>query len=230
MNQQALQERNVEQVAAWMRWGLMGVAVLALAAVIAMFVGGKGEAREAEAFGVLLEAQRMEKPAMTEAETKKTDLWKVIVAWPTEKKAEYSAKLERVMKEHSGTAASAVAGLRLGRLRFESGDFAGARTVFEQVAAGAGKPEFLAYQGMALEGLANSLESEKNLTEARKAYDRALQVRDNPFKPLAYLGRARVAKAQGKKDEAKADYESVIREFPSTPYARMARVFMTTGG
>lgn len=229
MNQQVIDERKVQNAVQALRILLVALVAAGAAGLIWTLMQNRAQDRSEKAFTLLFQADRLERVAAQEAETLKSDPVQVMNGWSADKKQDYQTKLNAVLKDYPKTAAGAVAGLRLGRFYFNAGDFAKAREQFRGVVDHSTSHEMLLYKAMAIESLASVSEAEKNFEEARKTFDEAISLKDNPLKPLAYLGKARSLRSLGKADEAKTTYEKLMQEFPDTVYARKARVLLSGG-
>jgi len=230
MNDQVLDETKVEEFVGYLK---VGVAVLALVAVGAgayFFYEHLQLQKSEKAFTALFEAEKMEESAAKEAEALKLEPTQAMLNWPADRKKEYEDRLLGVEKSFSGTSAAATALLRAARWRFVQGDFAQAALLYRDVISKVNGRGQSVFKAMAFEGLGVALESQKNFDEAENVYKDALALKDNPLKPLAYLGQARVLNSLGKKAEVKGLYEKLIKEFPNTPYERKARALMALEG
>src|SRR5512138_3306593 len=122
--------------------------------------------------------------------------------FPTEeaKQRAIVAAADRVVADHGGTPAAALASLAAGDAHLRLKEWDAAKAAYERYLAGASKDDSLRFG--ALEGLGLAEEGKGNLDAAAAAYDRF--AREAPaFADRADLDRARVLAAQGKTADAK---------------------------
>lgn len=223
------EEAKVEELARYLKIGLIAVVVVALG--IAGFVALKKQKEQkiVKAFSALVLTERMEETALREADALKKDgdstsALQIIVGWSPEKKAEYSGALTKITQEHKGTTAATMAALKLARWHFYEKKYTEARAFYEQVIAEAAGEEADLFRAMAYDGIGVSYETEGKLAEALATYEKAVALKGNALKALAYMGRARVLKEQGQAEQARQNYDLVIKEFPNSSYEKRARV------
>jgi tetratricopeptide (TPR) repeat protein len=229
MNQQVAKERNIERFAAGLKVGLAVLAAAGLVGTGVYFYRDQAEKKEIEAFARLYEAEKMEKTALSDAETSKKEILEVMASWPSEKKSAYEAKLEAVLKDSKATTAACIAGLRLGRFRIANGANESAKAAFESVLSSASKDQLVLYRAMALDSLASLEENASQFEAALKRHEESLGISDNPIRPVALLGKARTLRALGRESEALATYDQVATDFSNSSYARQARALKALG-
>ncbi len=229
MNDQVLSEQKVEVLVRYLKWGVGLLALLAILAGIYLAIDNLAERKAQKAFSALFVSEKLEESAAKESEALKSSPEKVMLSWPEAKKKEYEAALEKVQKDFSGTVAATLAELRLGRWNFIQQKYPESEKIYSQVVKERTSKSQLLYRAMAFESWAVSLEAQNKLDQAAEVFDNALKMKDNPIKPLHYLGKARVLRAQKKDGEAKALFQKLIEEFPNTPYEKKARVLMAIG-
>lgn len=123
--------------------------------------------------------------------------------FPTEeaKQRAIVAAADRVVADHGGTPAAALASLAAGDAHLRLRAWDAAKAAYERYLADAAKDDSLRFG--ALEGIGLAEEGKGNLDAAAAAYDRL--AREAPaFADRADLDRARVLAAQGKTADAKA--------------------------
>jgi len=218
--------RKVEAFVTFLKWGGALLLAVAVGFGIYSFMDARNQKAQVEAFSLLFKADKLEEVAAKEAQSLSKTPTEVMRAWPEAKAGEYEAALKDVVAQKPGSTAALVARLRLGRWHVVRGKDAEAEKIYAELAETAGKQKQKLFQGMAFEGWAVSLERQQRYSDAEKVFDSALKMKDNPLKPLAYMGLARVSSVQGKKNEAKGAYEKVISEFPKSTFERKARVLL----
>ncbi|MBS1985084.1 MAG: tetratricopeptide repeat protein [Bdellovibrionales bacterium] len=229
MNQQVAQERKVENAAQLLKLSVTAIAVVALIAGAWLFMKSRSEEKNEQAFSALFDVEKMERSAESTENSgpESTPVFAELFAkWTPEQKTTYVNNINRVLQQYPHTVAASLAGLRLGRFHFLENNFDAARTAYQDVANNSTGESQSLYRAMGLEGVATCFEAQKNFDEARKTFESSLAMKDNPLKPVAYLGQARALNELGKKEEAKAAYEKLIQEFPNSSYARKARALL----
>ncbi len=220
-------EQNIEKFVRALKIALVVAVAGAAVYGVKHFADQRYEARAMEAYAALLEADTMEEKAVKETEILSKDAAQVMIQWPADKKDAYVSALRKVVEAHADSTAATMASLRLGRWHFLNSQYSEAAKVYADLGArlGNGDDEVL-FKGMALEGQVLSLEEDGKGEEALKTLDAALKTSDNPLKPLAYISKARLLRKAGKNDEAKAAYQSVIKDFPNSVYEKKARALL----
>jgi predicted negative regulator of RcsB-dependent stress response len=140
-----------------------------------------------------------------------------------------SARIERSLTEmkdrFAGTAYAQQAGLLAARALYDKGDADGSRAALNWVAEHAVDP---GYQAVARLRLASELLQNKAYDEALKALSGDLP---KEFDALAADRRGDIYMAQGKRDEAKAEYRKAWSAFdPATGYRRLVEIKLNAVG
>lgn len=131
------------------------------------------------------------------------------------KRAAVFDALEKVRKEHAGSAAAATATFKLAQAKGDAKDAAGAAALYEEylklVPAGSPLVPF------AIEGLGYAQEGAGKLDDAAKTFDRLGAEGGDPA--LAAFHHARLLAVQGKRAEAKKAFEQVATDYAKEPIA-----------
>jgi len=234
MNDQVMQETKVLKLVQSLRWALFALIGLAIGVGVWQVLQSQKRGHVEDAFALLVPVEKLEEQAAKESEavskeSDKVQPSEVMLKWSDAKKTEYDSKLKAVIANHNETAAGAIAGLKLAQFKFQQKNYPEARDAYRGVISSMKSRELVVYKAMAFEGLGVCLESENNFEEAAKVYAEAIAIKDNPLKPLAYLGSARAFRKLNKADEAKKAYDSLIKEFPGSPYERKAKALTALG-
>ena len=230
MNDQVLDETKVQELIGYLKLTLIVVVVAGLAAGIYFFIENQREKKAVEAYSALFQAEKIEESAAREAEALKADLTQLVLKWPDAKKKELEDAYLKVAREHGGTVAALSATLRAARWNFLQGKYGESAKLYKEALDQKAHAGESLLRAMAFEGLGSAFEAQGQNAEAEKTYAEALSLKDNPLKPLAFLGKARAEKALGRKDAAKASLDQLIKEFPNTPYERKAKVLKALEG
>lgn len=230
MNDQVLDETKVQELIGYLKLTLIVVVIAGLGAGVYFFIDGQREKNAIAAYSALFQAEKIEESAAKEAEALKADLTELVLKWPEAKKKELEDAYLKVAHDHSGTVAALAATLRAARWNFLQKKYDVSAKIYKEALAQKGLARQSVLQAMAFEGLGSALEAQGQNAEASKTYDEALALKDNPLKPLAYLGKARSERALGKKADATAALDKLIKEFPNTPYERKAKVLKALEG
>jgi len=223
MNDQVLLETKLRDWVRFLRIGLVVLAVVAVVGAASLLIRSRSASRSAEAFSALFEVERMEADAANEAQALKATPLDAMKKWTPEKKKEYETKIAAVVSTHDGTTAAVQGALKLARWKFDEGRFEEALVDYQKALKSGRDNGHALYVAMAYDGQGATQEALKNFDAALKTYTEAVQLKDNPLKPLAYLGQARAHTALEKIAEAKAAYEEIIKQFPNSRYERQAR-------
>ena len=140
---------------------------------------------------------------------------------PTEDPSAQAAAYAAVADAHSKTPAAGWARLGEGRALYARGEWEKSRAAY-QAAIEASDDETVRWA--ALEGLSYALEAEKSYDQALAQLE-ALRELDRSIAPIAAYHQGRILTAQGKLEEAKAKFDSVLNELreadaPSLPYTQ----------
>jgi len=127
--------------------------------------------------------------------------------------------LQSVAEKYSSSRPGFEARVTLGGLFFDHGDFQKALAQFE--AASKNAPSRLD-QGVALNLLASTYESQGQVAEAFKAFERGVATGEPAVQGEALLGVARTAHLQGNTDRARAALEQAKKQFADSPLATRA--------
>jgi TolA-binding protein len=123
-------------------------------------------------------------------------------------------ELEQLLQRYPSARAVPTVAYELGNVRFMAGQYAAARTAYE-LALQRGATGVVA--SMARSGLARSWEAERDFARAAEAYAalvKSLDVRDFMYED-ALIDQARSLELGGKKDEAVALYQKLLKEVPT---------------
>lgn len=130
-------------------------------------------------------------------------------------------KLEEIIKDYPRTKAAYSALVTAGHLYFQKKDFSRAVSSY-QTALDKGKfpPAFKTpIQG----NLAYAYEQKGDLQQAAKAFSEITQSNENLLKEDSLINLARVYQKMGKKAEAKATYQTFLKSFPQSIYAKVVK-------
>lgn len=136
-----------------------------------------------------------------------------------EKQQAIADALTEVKKKHPGTTSAVSATLPLADARFKLGEYDQAAALYDEYLQKA--PASSPLRFLALEGKAESLAAKGDLDGAVKAFDK-LGSEAAGYEDRALYGKASVLQQQKKWDEARATYEKLEKEHPTSPLARMA--------
>ena len=137
--------------------------------------------------------------------------------------------LEAVMARHPSAPGAATAAFELGNLRYEAGEWPGARGAYELAAAASTAPTI---RILARASIGYTWEAERNFAKAAEAYQAAgsgLKPRDFMFEELL-LDLARVQELAGKKGEAIETYKKLLADAPGSPRAGDLRIRLASLG
>jgi predicted negative regulator of RcsB-dependent stress response len=206
---------------------IFSLSVVAIAALWGVWsvIRSRQERRTEAAFSALAQADLIEMKALRSAKVLSKDPIEVLheEADATQKEA-YISALKSVIENHGGTAAAHLAALRLGRWYVESNALDSAKAIYSDLISKTEKnSDYVLYFAMAVEALSVVLEKQGQNEEALLFLERALANKSIPLRPLLLLSRARLLGVAGRKEEAKAVYADVVKEFPNSPYSQQAR-------
>jgi tetratricopeptide (TPR) repeat protein len=132
----------------------------------------------------------------------------------TEAKTAAIKDLEGLLTQYPSARMVPQAAYDLGNLRFATRNYAGARTAYE-LALQRGAPAMI--RALARSGIARSWEAERDFAKAADAY--GALVKDLDAKSFAYeeslIDWARALELAGRKDEAVAAYQRVLKDVPN---------------
>lgn len=135
---------------------------------------------------------------------------------------------ERVVNDFGGTSVALEATIELANAFFQTGDFEKARTYYSAYLDEYGRQDAY-FWSAARSGLAACDEEEEKYEEAANGYlGLADEDPDSYLAPGLLLDAARCFNAAGEKDRARTLYDRVVEEYESTPYARDARIALTS--
>jgi predicted negative regulator of RcsB-dependent stress response len=206
---------------------IFSLSVVAIAALWGVWsvIRSRQELRTEAAFSALAQADLIEMKALRSAKVLSKDPIEVLreEADANQKEA-YISALKSVIENHGGTAAAHIAALRLGRWHVESNALDSAKAIYSDLISKTEKnSDYALYFAMAVEALSVVLEKQGQNEEALLLLERALSNKSIPLRPLLLLSRARLLAVAGRKEEAKAVYADVVKEFPNSPYSQQAR-------
>lgn len=202
---------NQKQVA------LGGAALLVVILVIGLLFGGKPQkAAETSEAGRELSAALalVDRPVASGAPSGAEKPF----ATEKEKQQAIADALTEVRRKHPGSNAALSAILPLADARFKLGEFDVAAGLYDEYLQKA--PANSPLRFLALEGKAQSLEAKGDLDGAAKAFDK-LGSEAPGYEDRALYGKASVLQQQQKWDEARATYEKLEKDHPTSPLARM---------
>lgn len=135
-----------------------------------------------------------------------------------EKQQAIADALTAVRQKHAGSSSALSATLPLADARFKLGQFDDAAALYDEYLQKAPANSPLLF--LALEGKAQSLEAKGDLDGAVQAWDR-LGSQAPGYEDRALFGKASVLEQQQKWEEARAAYEKLEKDHPTSPLARM---------
>ncbi|MFL5398141.1 MAG: tetratricopeptide repeat protein [Myxococcales bacterium] len=190
---------------------LVGLAAVAVVAVVVWSMTTWNASREAKAGAALAQALELEqRPIAAEGNPQAGD--KTFPTRADRDKAVLDA-LEQVRKEYSKTRAGQTATAQVGFQKLRAGDATGAQAALDEFLNSAGKDHPL--RAFVTEALGYAYEAQGKLEEAKKAFAR-LREADAPER--AAFHEARLALVENKPD-AKQQLEKVAKEYPKDPVA-----------
>ncbi|MFL5444165.1 MAG: tetratricopeptide repeat protein [Myxococcales bacterium] len=190
---------------------LVGLAAVAVVAVVAWSMTTWNASREAKAGAALAQALELEqRPIAAEGNPQAGD--KTFPTRADRDKAVLDA-LEQVRKEYSKTRAGQTATAQVGFQKLRAGDATGSQAALDEFLNSAGKEHPL--RAFVTEALGYAYEAQGKLEEAKKAFAR-LREADAPER--AAFHEARLALVENKPD-AKQQLEKVAKEYPKDPVA-----------
>ncbi len=128
--------------------------------------------------------------------------------------------LQDIVAHYSKTASAPTAMLIMGREMYQSGDYAGAVSIYQRFEKEYPKHPWKTTAAM---GQIQCMEAMGQVTEAAAAYTRFAQEHAGHYlAPLATIGRARCLTSMGRDEEARQVYEEFIAANPKSPWARDA--------
>lgn len=148
---------------------------------------------------------------------------------PQELRTQSTQELERVLAEHPTAGPVAEAALELGNLRYAARQYGPARSAYE-IAAGRGDSPTIRI--LARLSIGYTWEAERDFPKAVDAYQaivRDLQPRDFLFEE-ALLALARGQELAGRKPEAVASYQRLLKDVPGTRRADEVKMRLATLG
>jgi tetratricopeptide (TPR) repeat protein len=148
---------------------------------------------------------------------------------PGELKAAAARDLEALLARYPSARTVPQAAFELGNLRFTTKDYAGARSAYE-LTLQRGAPELI--RALARSGIGRSWEAERDFAKAAEAY--GALVKDLDPRSFAYedalIDHARALELAGKKTEAVAAYQKVLKDVPNARRADDVRTRLATLG
>ena len=139
-----------------------------------------------------------------------------------EAKAAATRELEQLLARYPSARTVPEAAYELGNVRFATGQYAAARGAYE-LAGQRGAPGLV--HALARAGVARTWEAERDFARAADAYAalaKGLQPRSFLYED-ALMDQARALELAGKKDEAIATYQRLLKEFPTARRAEDVR-------
>ncbi|MEI7435920.1 MAG: tetratricopeptide repeat protein [bacterium] len=128
--------------------------------------------------------------------------------------------LQEIVTRYAKTPSAPSAMLIIGREMYQSGDYAGAVSLYQRFEKEFPKHPLSAVAAM---GQIQCTEAMGQVTEAAEAYTRFAQANAGHYlTPLATLGRARCLASMGRSEDARQVYEEFIAANPKSPWARDA--------
>lgn len=146
-----------------------------------------------------------------------------------EAKAAATRELEQLLARYPSARTVPEAAYELGNVRFAAGQYAAARSAYE-VAVQRGGPGLV--HALARAGLAHTWEAERDFARAADAYAalaKELQPRSFLYED-ALMDQARALELAGKKDEAIATYQRMLKEIPTAKRAEDVRIRLASLG
>jgi tetratricopeptide (TPR) repeat protein len=148
---------------------------------------------------------------------------------PGELKAAAARDLEALLARYPSARTVPQAAFELGNLRFTTKDYAGAHSAYE-LTLQRGAPELI--RALARSGIGRSWEAERDFAKAAEAY--GALVKDLDPRSFAYedalIDHARALELAGKKTEAVAAYQKVLKDVPNARRADDVRTRLATLG
>lgn len=130
-------------------------------------------------------------------------------------------KLEEIIKDYPRTKAAYSALVTAGHLYFQKKNFPRAVSSY-QTALDKGKfPP--AFRTLIQGNLAYAYEQKGDLQQAAKTFAEITQSKENLLKEDSLINLARVYQKMGKKAEAKATYQTFLKSFPQSIYAKVVK-------
>ena len=132
---------------------------------------------------------------------------------PAEARTAAMTALEAAMAQAPGASLMAQSAYELGNLRFDAGQYAGARAAYEIARAKAGSATI---RTLARAGIAATWESERNFASAITAYTDAL-AGEKPgqfYYEDLLIGLGRSQELSGKRDDAIKTYQRLLKDVP----------------
>lgn len=123
--------------------------------------------------------------------------------------------LEAVLAQHPSAPAASQAAYHLGDLRYDAGQYAAARGAYE-IAVAKGAPPTV--RSLAVAGIGQAWEAERNFPKAIDAYQAALKTigrRDFLYEALL-VDLARAQELAGRRDDAIASYRKILKDVPGS--------------
>jgi len=190
---------------------LVGLAAVAVVAVVVWSMTTWNASREAKAGAALAQALELEqRPIAAEGNPQAGDK-----TFPTrtERDKAVESALEQVRKDYSKTRAAQTATAQIGFQKLRAGDAAGAQAALDEFLNSAGNDHPL--RAFAFEALGYAYEAQRKLEDAKKAF---AKLRDAGAPERAAFHEARLALVENKPD-AKEQLEKVAKEYPKDPVA-----------
>jgi tetratricopeptide (TPR) repeat protein len=192
------------------RWGLAGLGGLALVALLGAAGWAWHSAQQSRGQAALAEALVLVQQAQAPGA-------------PKEARDSAMRALEAVITEHSRLALLPQAAYRLGNLRYEAGQYTGARGAYEiTLAQGASGT----LRTLAALGVGYTWEAEKEYAKAQSAYEAALRgltAQDFLYEELL-VDLGRVQDLAGNRTAALATYQRLLKDLPESPRADEVRM------
>lgn len=227
MNEKVLDERKVEELTQILKKITMAVVLFSIVGVVYLFISRGQEKKEQEAFALLFVAEQAERKLGETTNPFEAKFYKELNAWDAEKKAQYSASLNKVLEVYPTSEAAHLARLRLARLFVLDNKHSDAEELLLVVRKESSE-DFVVAQ--ALQVLAVMYEDQGAQDKALNTFEQIISIKKAPFRPVAYMGKARVLKNLKRNDEARTVYEEVTKEFPNSVFEKQARALMAIGG
>ena len=132
------------------------------------------------------------------------------------------AEVEQFLAAHRSSAVAPLAAYDLGNLRFATGQYAAARVAYELALARRASPTV---RMLAQSEIAASWEAERDFAKAANLYQGLLaDLQPNDFLyEQTLLDLARVQALAGRRDDAVATYERLLKDLPGSPRVDEAR-------
>ncbi len=130
-------------------------------------------------------------------------------------------KLEEIVKDYPRTKAAFAARVTIGHYYYQKKDFSRAVSSYQSALnKGTFPPGF---KTLILGNLAYAYEQKGDLQQAAKTLSEITRGQENLLKEDSLLNLARVYQKMGKKAEAKAAYQNLLKSFPQSVYANMVK-------